>query len=112
PAAAAAAATTAAAAEPVEQPLARAERRLRDAAHCADQRVRAAAPRVLVRLGRRLPLIAHRRRLVVLAARVVPGEDVLVLAVARPAVLLREADHRERVRRALQLQQLDQAVAD
>src|SRR6266699_6126067 len=98
-------------AEPVHYPLASADGRSGHAADRADQRVGRAVPGVLVRLGGGLELVAHRGAGVRVAARVVAGQDVAVLALGRPAVQLGEPDDRERVRRADELEQLDQALA-
>src|SRR5216683_2635913 len=98
--------------EPVHQPLSGTDRRSSHAADRADQRVGRAVPGVLVRLGRRLELLADRGVPVVVAARIVAGQDVAVLALGGPAVDFGEPDHGERVRGANELEQLDQALAE
>src|SRR5712691_3275097 len=87
--------------ETAEEALACADGGFPDAADHADERVRRPAPGLLVGAGRRLDLLADRRLRVVFAPRVVPGQDVAVLALRGPPVELGEADHRERVRVAL-----------
>jgi glutamate 5-kinase len=109
-AAAAVAAAGAAVLQAVEQAAGRPGAGLGHAAEHADQRVLGPVPRVLVGLGRVPDLLADRGAAVGVPARVVAAQDAVVLAVGGPVVQLGEPDHRERVRLALELQELQDAV--
>src|SRR6185503_5262195 len=95
----------------VEQAASRPGPGLGHAAEDPDQRVLGPVPRFLVGLGRVPDLLADRGAAVVLPARVVAAENALVLAVGGPVVELGEPDHRERMGGALQLEDLQNAVA-
>jgi glutamate 5-kinase len=104
-------AVAAAAAEAVEDAAARVRERVGDAAEDPGERVLRPAPRVLIGLGRVAHFIAEGRVAVVVAAGVVAAEDALVFAVRDPVVELGEPHDGERVRVALELEQLQDAVA-
>src|SRR5689334_11669170 len=95
----------------VEQAASRPRPGLGHAAEDPDQGVLGPVPRFLVGLGRVPDLLADRGAAVILPARVVAVEDALVLAVGGPVVKLGEPDDRERMGGALQLEDLQNAVA-